>query len=56
MVDAIKVKAYEVEVARLEALKAEDDARSKVSAIATRGRAQAVASTAKEAAEDASLK
>lgn len=55
MVDAIKVKAYEVEVARLEALKAEDDARAKVAAIATKGRAQAAASATKEAAEDASL-
>jgi hypothetical protein len=56
MGDAIKVKAYEVEVARLEALKAEDDARAKVAAIAAKGRAQAVASAAKEAAEDAALK
>ena len=38
MVDAIKVKALEVEVARLEALKQADDARAKAAAAATRKR------------------
>jgi hypothetical protein len=36
MVDAIRVKALEVEVARLEALKAQDDARAKAAAIANK--------------------
>jgi len=45
MVDAIKVKALEVEVARLEALKVADDARAKAAAAAN-----------KEATEDAAAK
>lgn len=51
LVDAIMVKAYETEVARLEKLRAEDEARKQAEADAN----AAEAAAAKKAAEDAAL-
>jgi len=71
MVDAVKMKALEVEVARLEALKAQDDARAKASAQANKETAEdqaaqqladqkaaaaAAATEARQAAADAAAK
>ena len=61
MVDAIKVRAYELEVARLEQLKAEDDARQKAAAqerarLMAEQKRLADEAAAKKAAEEAAAK
>jgi len=53
MVDAVKVKAYELEVDRLEKLKAEDEARQRAAA---EERARRMALEAKQKAEEAAAK
>lgn len=56
MVDSVKMKAYELEVQRLEKLKAEQDARAKAAARERARKAEEAAAAARKAAEEAAAK